>query len=431
MNLPPVLKQRYLDANGVPLAGGKLYAYQAGTSTPQNTYTDQGGLTANANPLVLDSQGYGSMWLDPTLSYKFILQDSLGNVQWTVDNVVGTLTASSVATISIQDGAVTSAKLASGAVNSAALASDSSVDANRPVNTNNIRNGSITRQKFDATTAIRAPTVQSFTSGTGTYSPTYIFFVTSANATVGATYTNNAQTFTVSQTISGSLVLKATGSGSPLSSGTLTKSGGVGDATIAFSSFIAPSYIRVRMVGGGGGGGGSGTAAGGASGSGGNTTFGTSFLTANGGAGGGWAAAPSVGGTATIGAGASGIAIQGAGGSGEGLSITTSVNMFGGPGGASPFGGAGAGGGQASSATQNAIVNSGSGGGGAGVTGNASGAATGTAGAAGGFVDATLVPSGTYAYAVGAGGTGGAAGTLGYSGGSGGSGLIIVEEFFQ
>ena len=86
MNLAPVLKQRFLDANGLPLAGGLLNTYAAGTSTPQATYSNQAG-TPNANPVVLDSQGYADLWLDPTLSYKFVLTDSLSNVLITEDNV--------------------------------------------------------------------------------------------------------------------------------------------------------------------------------------------------------------------------------------------------------------------------------------------------------------------------------------------------------
>jgi len=120
MNLPPVLRQSYTDSNGNPLAGGKIYSYAAGTSTPQATYTDSGGGTPNANPLVLDANGEAAMWLDPTLSYKFVLKNSADVTQWTIDNVVGIISNNSVVTASIADGAVTAAKLATGAVTGAA-----------------------------------------------------------------------------------------------------------------------------------------------------------------------------------------------------------------------------------------------------------------------------------------------------------------------
>lgn len=70
---------------------------------------------------------------------------------------------------------------------------------------------------------------------------TYRFTVTSANATAGATYTNNGQTFTVTDTIAASTVLFCTGTGAPTASGTLTKTSGTGDATITFSANTAPN----------------------------------------------------------------------------------------------------------------------------------------------------------------------------------------------
>jgi len=89
MNLAPCLKQRYFDEDGNPLAGGKLYTYEAGTTTPQATYTDQTGATPNANPVVLDANGEADVWIDLGLSYKFVLKDSADVTQWTVDSVGG------------------------------------------------------------------------------------------------------------------------------------------------------------------------------------------------------------------------------------------------------------------------------------------------------------------------------------------------------
>lgn len=427
-NLPPVLRQRYFDSNGVPLAGGQIFTYQAGTTTPQATYTDQTGNTPNANPIILDSQGYASMWLDPTLSYKFVLKDASNNVQWTVDNVVGLLTANAVNTSAIQDGAVTSAKLAAGSVNTAALASDASVDANRPVNTNSIRDGAITRQKINST-AIVPVTVQTFnstsgTSGVGTYYPTYAFFCASANATSGATYTNNGQTYTVSKTIAGGTVLTATGTGAPLSSGTLTKASGTGDATIAFTLSQAPIYIKVTAIGPGAGGGGASTGYANGGAPTGPTTFGTTLISAGaGGAGsaGGTSGNGGAGGTSSLGS-AIGIAVTGSTGS---PSATNTTAASGGNGGSSAIGGAGLGGlpGLAAGA---AGSNSGSGGGGGGAGGGTVG---GGGGGAGGYVHALITPvSASYAYSIPAGGTAGAGAN---AGGAGGGGFVMVEEYFQ
>lgn len=106
MNLAPVLKQRFFDADGAPLSGGKLYSYAAGTTTPQVTYSDPDG-TTNTNPVVLDANGYADVWLDTALSYKFVLKDSDDVTQWTRDNVasvsVGIATWSSNSTYSKGD----------------------------------------------------------------------------------------------------------------------------------------------------------------------------------------------------------------------------------------------------------------------------------------------------------------------------------------
>lgn len=86
MELLPVLRQRFLDANGLPLAGGKLYSYLAGTSTPRATYTDRGGSTSNANPIILDANGYADVWIN-TGYFKFVLTDASDVAIWTVDQV--------------------------------------------------------------------------------------------------------------------------------------------------------------------------------------------------------------------------------------------------------------------------------------------------------------------------------------------------------
>lgn len=90
--LAPVLKQRFFDVNGVPLAGGQLFSYIAGTTTPQSTYTDNTASVPNTNPTILDANGQANVWLGSG-TYKFILEDANNAVQWTVDNVtLGSIT---------------------------------------------------------------------------------------------------------------------------------------------------------------------------------------------------------------------------------------------------------------------------------------------------------------------------------------------------
>lgn len=86
-NASPVIRQRFFNNNGVPLNGGQLFSYAAGTTTPLATYTDETGATPNANPTILDSSGYADVWLSPGKAYKFILEDSLNNQLWTKDNI--------------------------------------------------------------------------------------------------------------------------------------------------------------------------------------------------------------------------------------------------------------------------------------------------------------------------------------------------------
>ena len=88
--LSPVgIGQQYFDNNGVPLAGGLIYTYQAGTSTPLATYTDNGGTVANANPIVLDSAGRVpyEIWMFTGYSYKFVIQSATATSIQTLDNL--------------------------------------------------------------------------------------------------------------------------------------------------------------------------------------------------------------------------------------------------------------------------------------------------------------------------------------------------------
>ena len=80
--------QQYLDVNGKPLAGGKVYTYTAGTNTLQTSYKDNAG-TPNTNPVILDSGGFATIYLDTSKSYKVSLQNQYGVPQWTVDNISG------------------------------------------------------------------------------------------------------------------------------------------------------------------------------------------------------------------------------------------------------------------------------------------------------------------------------------------------------
>lgn len=89
--LAPLPKFTGFSDAGVPLNAGLLYTYAAGTSTPATTYNDVdlAPAHANANPIVLDSAGRATIYLEAT-SYKFVLKTSAGATVWTQDNIPST-----------------------------------------------------------------------------------------------------------------------------------------------------------------------------------------------------------------------------------------------------------------------------------------------------------------------------------------------------
>jgi hypothetical protein len=91
MILSPSPKQQFFGNNGRPLDGGLLFTYVAGTNTKIATYQNEGG-TPNTNPIVLDFRGEANIWLDSSLTYKFILApktdtDPPTHPIWSVDDI--------------------------------------------------------------------------------------------------------------------------------------------------------------------------------------------------------------------------------------------------------------------------------------------------------------------------------------------------------
>jgi|GEM_PF-4537735 len=81
---------QFFDSNGAPLALGNLYYYQAGTTTLQDTYSDDEGTVSNTNPLVLDGSGRltTDVYLGATADYKEVLVTSSATVSpWPADNI--------------------------------------------------------------------------------------------------------------------------------------------------------------------------------------------------------------------------------------------------------------------------------------------------------------------------------------------------------
>lgn len=89
---------QFFNDNGVPLSGGKIYTYVAGTTTPQTTYTSRSASTANTNPIILDAAGRTpqQIWSTEGVLYKYVVTDS-NDVQIRVwDNIGGSIVASNL-----------------------------------------------------------------------------------------------------------------------------------------------------------------------------------------------------------------------------------------------------------------------------------------------------------------------------------------------
>jgi microcystin-dependent protein len=79
---------QFFDDSGVPLAGGLIYTYAAGGTTPLVTYTSSSGVVAHPNPIVLDSAGrINEIWIPEGTSYKFILKSSTNVIIGSFDNL--------------------------------------------------------------------------------------------------------------------------------------------------------------------------------------------------------------------------------------------------------------------------------------------------------------------------------------------------------
>lgn len=68
---------QYCDEFGDPLAGGKLYSFEAGTSTPLPLYTDPALTVPYSNPIILNADGRppGPIYALTTPAYKLRVDD--------------------------------------------------------------------------------------------------------------------------------------------------------------------------------------------------------------------------------------------------------------------------------------------------------------------------------------------------------------------
>jgi hypothetical protein len=162
-HLMPNLVQTFVDSNGDALAGGKVYTYEAGTSTPLVTYNSsvESVPNQNTNPVILDANGQANIWLK-NQAYKIVLTDADDNVLVTRDNVTHIATGSiettlldddSVSTIKVQNEAITTAKVDDEAITNQKIAPDA-VDGTKiedeSIDSEHYVDGSIDREHLAA-----------------------------------------------------------------------------------------------------------------------------------------------------------------------------------------------------------------------------------------------------------------------------------------
>lgn len=82
--IPPQIQ--FIDYNGEPLINGKVYTYEAGTTTPKLSWKDQDEISFNTNPVILDDSGRAEIWING--AYKIIINNADDELIYTADNVI-------------------------------------------------------------------------------------------------------------------------------------------------------------------------------------------------------------------------------------------------------------------------------------------------------------------------------------------------------
>lgn len=389
---------------------------------------------------------FGKVDLSQTAAAKF------GSSTGVVKTSGGTLSAATIVDADVNSSAaIARSKIGTGTAHQAVTNDSSGNFTGVSPGTN--RNLFMSNGTDWASTAMTAPTVTTYNLTTQTG---WELYTNAGNATLGATYTNNSNTYTVLNTVSGGGFLFLSGAGA-LSGNTLTKASGTGDATITvlggtnqikIGTYTTPTnpsplYLHVRALGAGGGGAGSSTTAasnGGAGSTSTDTIFGVAVSTGAAIDAGSGSGAPGQGSTAGGNGGSAGINTSGTilqlvlanGSDGDPgwQSNGTAILGIGGCGAPSVFGGRRCGGPNVAGPSVNGTAYLGSSGGGAGFSG--ANMFAGGSGGAGAYVEAVFTsPASTYYYSVGPSANGGGAGTSGGAGGASAAGLLIIEAAYQ
>lgn len=75
-----------IDANGLPVAGAKLYFYATGTTTPQAIYSTSALSTQLTNPVEANAAGvFPNIYLNDALDYRLVIKDAAGATLYDLD----------------------------------------------------------------------------------------------------------------------------------------------------------------------------------------------------------------------------------------------------------------------------------------------------------------------------------------------------------
>lgn len=94
----PFSCQSLLDRNGVPIIGGSLYAFDAGTTTARPVYSDAGLTTELPSPVKTDGFGRFPPIYVGLGNYKIVLKDASNAMLSTVDGLPGAIQTSDTPT---------------------------------------------------------------------------------------------------------------------------------------------------------------------------------------------------------------------------------------------------------------------------------------------------------------------------------------------
>ena len=87
MAILTLFRHRFYNNDGTVAAGGKVYTYEAGTTTLKTSWTDYTGAVANANPIILDSKGECNLWTSGLYKINVTQSDDVQITGYPVDYI--------------------------------------------------------------------------------------------------------------------------------------------------------------------------------------------------------------------------------------------------------------------------------------------------------------------------------------------------------